>query len=371
MKRLMTALLYSVLIAIPVAADDLRSPLQGAWTGTIGDLPINACFSLEVAHQYGAYYYLSHLQLIELGEKDDGKIWWEGDRFQETQKGPAWKMDPLTGDVATGTWADKEKTLPIKLKRLTFGEEESVAPCASDAFFKPRITPPKIIETPAKQDGITYTKIVSDVGKQFKVEVESFKLSGNSAAIRKVNDVLLQKIGSLGKAPEYVECIKGGLETFGSDGDYSDTFAPDILTKHWLVATDINDSSCGGAHPNTSSTEYVFDLQTGNVVEVANMLNKSSVNTAGKPLMTLQGQLKETVLKLQLKENPDCVEEVKAAQNTDVSLATAGLSFTPRVLGREGPCRNAVVISFADIQPFLTPAGKARLKSFQDELPKQ
>ena len=371
MKRLITALLYSVLMAMPVAADELRSPLQGAWTGTIGGLTINACFSLEEAHQYGAYYYLSHLQLIELGEKDDGKTWWEGDRFQETQKGPAWKVDPPTGDVATGTWADKERTLPIKLKRLTFSDEESVAPCASNAFFKPRVTPPKITETPAKQDGITYTKIVSEVGKQFKVEIESFKLLGNSAPIRKVNTVLQQNIGSRGKAPEYIECMKGSLESFGSDGDYNDTFAPDILTKHWLVATDTNDSSCGGAHPNTSSTDYVFDLQTGSVVDVANMLNKLSIGTVGKPLMTLQGQLKEAVLKLQQKENPDCVEEVKNAENTDVSLVRAGLSFTPRVLEREGPCRNAVVISFADMQPFLTPAGKTRLKSFQDELPKQ
>ncbi len=72
MLKAVMALALSTLLVGQAKAEDAVQPLNGIWTGTVGTLPVNVCLQDKGANEYnfGAYYYLSHLKLINLQTSD-------------------------------------------------------------------------------------------------------------------------------------------------------------------------------------------------------------------------------------------------------------------------------------------------------------
>ena len=57
------------LLALAAAAASNPSELPGVWEGTVGNLPVRACFGARIGDS-GAYYYLSRLRPIPLDEEE-------------------------------------------------------------------------------------------------------------------------------------------------------------------------------------------------------------------------------------------------------------------------------------------------------------
>lgn len=369
MFKKLAALLICCAAAGSAQSETNQNSLHGVWTGKIGNLPINACFDLgQKANQFGSYYYLSQLKPIPLEMKDHGASWSEVDDKNSSQ----WTISSAKGDVVSGTWSGGAKQLPLNLTRIkasTKNVDGDDQPCGSNAFFAPRVKPFKIIQSPAKLDGITYTKMTLDAGKQFDVDLDTFKLNGTTPGISAVNKRLLSVLPKKGKVAPYIECLQNTLSGSGRDGSYTVNTTPVVLTKSWLVASSGDGSYCGGAHPLNSSSEDVYNLRNGTDVDLREWLLAGAIDQDGK----LSNNLNALVLGKFVKDpdtDKECADSAKNAFGWTLSLAKQGVSFTPSLSYAETACMNPTVLSVSEVAPFLNADGKKQLANFQSELPK-
>ena len=359
MLRGIVVLVFGMLLAGQAKADAVQ-PLNGVWAGTVGSLPVNVCLQVQddASLNFGAYYYLSHLKLINLQPGDKG-AWTEGS--DASKPDAVWTLKMGGGDTVSGSWAGNGKTLDVNLHRLAkLSGDDADGPCGTSAFFDPRVTLPKIRETAAKLDGQAYTQLDIDAGKQFDVSFQTFRLAGSGDAIDKLNKIFMPAGGK-----DYVECLQGAA-AMGNDGDYEVTTQPEVLTAHWLVVSTGDGSSCGGAHPVNSSNETVYDLQSGDVVDVGKWLASTAAKD-GTPKGKL-AQLVNAAYAEGRKGDQDCLDAEKDAEDWNVSLTHKGMSFTPDLPYVANACADPTEISFDKMTPFLTPEGKKQLTTFRGEL---
>lgn len=362
MRKIISAALFGLTVLGVAHADDAPAPMSGVWTGTIGTYPVNVCLQVKSddSYNFGAYYYLSHLKLISLqqGEKDNKGKWTEGTDADKPDA--VWTLG-MKDDTVTGSWAGNGKTLDVNLHRLAaLTGDDADGPCASEAFFSPRLTPPTIKETAATLDGHAYTKVSVDAGKQFDVAYETFKLNGSGAAIDKLNAIFLPDGGK-----GYVECLQGAAG-MGNDGSYDVHFTPEVYTEHYLVVQSGDGSFCGGAHPVNSSSDIVYDLRTGEALDLSTWLTPAAMKDN-----KIAGKLSKLVIAAYTKsrgDNQDCISAVKEADGWDASLTKTGMTFTPELPYAAQACADATEISFNDVAPFLNADGKKQVAAFRGEL---
>jgi hypothetical protein len=372
MLRALVLCVVCLAVSIGARANDAKLGVHGVWKGSIGNLPIMACFKGEDSYHFGAYYYLSHLQLIHLEDVGSGKVWFEAKSQDKVGLGTQWKLEVIHDNEISGMWSAHGKELPITLTRITEGLKDGdgqEATCGSDAFFKPRITQPKIIEKPASLDGQAYIDVEVDAGKQFDVNFKTFKLQGKSAEIAAVNELLLAQLPKPGDTPRYVDCIRGGSESGGQEGNFDVSIAPTILTPHWLVASSGDGSYCGGAHPINSCSEEVYDLRQGKAVELKKWFSAGTFDTDGKLLGKLLALVKSQYIK-DAGNASECADSVKGAEFWGLSLAKKGMNFTPSLSYAETACMDPVTLSFKTVDGFLNADGKRQLANFSSELAK-
>jgi hypothetical protein len=201
------------------------------------------------------------------------------------------------------------------------------------------------------------------------VDLDTFKLNGNSPEISAVNERLLVVLPKKGKSAPYIECLQNTLGGSGRDGSYSVSITPLILTKSWLVAGSGDGSYCGGAHPINSSSEDVYNLRNGKDVDLREWLLAGAIDQDGK----LSNCLNTLVLGKFTKApdtDKECADSAKNAFGWTLSLAKKGVSFTPSLSYAETACMNPTILSASEVAPFLTVDGKKQLTDFQSELPK-
>ena len=90
------------------AADGFEPTWQGVWRGTIGALPVQACLDHRDYADQGAYYYLSHLSIINLGRIDKGgatMTFSEAANSNTKDQEPLWVLSPARGDNLVGELA--------------------------------------------------------------------------------------------------------------------------------------------------------------------------------------------------------------------------------------------------------------------------
>jgi len=364
MLKFMTTLALGVLLATAARADDTPLPMSGVWTGTVGTFPVNVCLQVQSgdSFNFGGYYYLSHLKLISLqaGDKANAGKWTEGD---DPDKPDAIWSIAMKGDDISGSWAGNGKTLDVNLHRLAKLTGDDVdSPCGSGVFFNPRVSDPKIKETPSTLDGQAYTKIEVDAGKQFDVSYETFQLKGSGEGVAKINKLLMP-----GGGKDYVECLQQAA-TMGRDGDYEVTNTPKILTPHWLVVEESDGSSCGGAHPVNSSDETVYNPATGETLDLTKWLAPGAIKDG-----MLQGKLNKLVQAKYAKgrsgdDDKECVDAVKSPDGWSISLSKQGVVFLPALPYVAVACADPVEVGFNDVAPFLNAEGKKQLADFRSEV---
>lgn len=344
------------------AADPTPPVWQGVWQGTIGTLPIRACLAWDrigPGDAFGSYYYLSRLSAIHLEQQGTSKVWAEGYATPNGPTLPRWTFAEVGRDRLTGTWASSGRSLPFALARVRSDNDE--APCGTEAFNGPRWRPLAVKATPAAKDGVRYRRLVFRAGPAFpSISMEGFELDGTDAATRRINAGLRVRVP--GPQEDWRGCIMGGLDAHGVDGDLEETLAPTLMTSRWLGATLTEDDDCGGAHPNSGTVALVFDRTTGAAVDLHGWLDDAALDrseaTAELP-PTVRPSFRRLLVARAGDIEPDCRGALAEEEFWDIGLDRLGLTFRPELPHVTQACADDVLVPWASLARFLTPAGRA------------
>lgn len=362
----LVALLLAGVAAVP---DDLPPPIwHGVWQGTIGTLPVRACLARQGGrYSIGSYYYLRRLRPIPLRQVEQSRVWTEG-HGSDASSLPKWRFESVTPTLLTGSWSAGTRRLQFRLTRV-FGLRAEEEPCGSLLFNRPRLRALQVTERRATTDGVRYTVLNADPGPAFEeVGLTTFALDGGNPATRRINQVLRRPIAGEPAASDWLECLTGGLNAHGSDGDFSVEIRPTMITGRWLAATVASGTYCGGAHPNFAATSLVFDRVTGAEVSLLGWLNPQGVERRpdlGPDVALVRPALRHAILAQAKGVEAECREAIGEAEFWDLGLARTGLSFTPDLPHVLTSCEEATVMPWASLAQFLNAAGRAGAASLR------
>lgn len=366
----MTGLLIALAAASmqPAAA----GPPAGIWEGTVGTLPVTACFMGPDEGAFGAYYYRSRLQLIALAPVENMR-----GAFREAAGGsdgtgpgadaPRWQIERAAGSILTARWTSGRRTLPVRLRRVAGAVDEG--PCASLAFHRPRLAGVRTVSTRGTTDGVGWTKLRLDHGGRFGASVESFALDGNGAAVRRLNAIFGRPLSN--DPPEWLDCIRGTLANNPYEGEYQSSLEPVMISRHWLSVADGNGGFCGGAHPFDNSIYRTFDLTRGTEIDLHDWLNAAAVKRervqgSTDVLKSLQPAFRTFFLTGWRGEN-DCDEIVRGTEFWTIGLTREGFVFTPSVPHAVRLCHETFTVGFDRLAPYLTPDAQAHVAALRAE----
>ena len=344
------------------AADPTPPVWQGVWQGTIGTWPVRACLAWDrvgPGDAFGSYYYLSKLRTIHLEQQGTSKVWIEGYAAPNNPPAPRWTFAEVGRARLTGMWTGGGHSLPFRLTRLVSDDEE--APCGTEAFNGPRWRPLTISATPAMKDGVRYRTLVFGAGLAFpSISLIGFELLGNDAATRRINAGLRKRVP--GSQEDWRGCITGSLDAHGSDGDLDATLAPTLITPRWLGVALSQDDDCGGAHPNSGTVPVAFDRATGAAVDLHGWLTDAAVDrsqaTSDLP-PTVRPTFRRLIMAAAGDIEPDCRDALAEEEFWDIGLGRRGLTFRPELPHVTQACADDILVRWASLARFLTPAGQA------------
>ncbi len=342
-----------------LAAPDLKT-MTGVWRGTIGDLPIQACYDAGEYSNDGKYFYQRRLSTIPL--RADEKVPGEVTEGWADSKGVArWRIAAITKDRVEGVWTGNGRTLPISLARVPYAKtEEFDTACSSLVFVQPMLDATRIVKIAARVHAVPIEKWTLAYPDK-SISVESFQLRGTGPAVAAINRRLRKPFDKSDEG--WTWCLR----TAGAwGGDYHDEVEARLVTTHWLSVMSSNDSFCGGAHPNNSNQPMLFDRQSGKLVDLYTWFGSASSNrekVEGYPetIDSLKGRLLDLVVKFHPRtgdKDDDCGDAVKSASSWSLELKAEGVSFTPDLTRAVMACGDEVVLPWAKLQPFLSPVGK-------------
>ena len=123
----------ALLAAATSPAHAAEPAMTGLWEGSIGRYPIIACFDTG-GFQRGSYYYRKVLVPIGLWHDDDTNTWSEG--LSSRADPVIWSISVASNGELTGTWRQKDRELPIRLKRQEWSKHEDGwgNPCDSSEY---------------------------------------------------------------------------------------------------------------------------------------------------------------------------------------------------------------------------------------------
>jgi hypothetical protein len=362
--------LVGIILTQPaLAASDLEA-MHGVWSGTIGNLPVQACYDAGDYSNKGKYFYLRRLSTIPLraDEKKPGELT-EG--WADTKGVARWRMTAIAKDRAEGTWTGNGRTLPIRLARLPFKtSEEFGTACASLAFVQPIVAATRTVKTPARDHGLAVVKWTLAYPDD-SISVESFQLSGANPVIAAINRRLREPFDKADYGWRW--CLRNA-GSFGAD--YHDEVEARLVTLRWLSVNSFNESFCGGAHPNNSNQPLLFDRRTGQVADLYTWFGttnvaREKVEGAPETIDSLTGKLFKLVLKLHPRtgdKDEECGDAVETASSWALELRAEGIAFTPDLPRVVMACGDEVVLPWARLEPFLSPIGTREVAALRAEL---
>lgn len=355
-----------ILLAALAAAAAPPSQLPGLWEGTVGTIPVRACFAKREWGDFGAYYYRSQLKLIPLDPVDNAAA-----TFGESsaEGSPRWRIDQAGADALGGRWSHGKRSLPIRLKRVAKAVGED-SPCASAAFHAPRLAGLGTTPSSASRDFIAYERLVLDTGGRFDARVETFRFGGRGGAVDRINSALLQPLS--GDPPEWFDCVRTSLERSPYEGSFHNIIAPVLISRRWLSVTFDHEVFCGGAHPSGGRTYRAFDRSSGQEVDLLDWFNAKAVKRerpegSEETFRTLTPEFRSFLLSRTKPDDAECGAIVRDEEFWNVGLTRKAMVFTPALAHAVRACGEEIVRDFASLRPWLTPEGFAHLSALQAE----
>jgi hypothetical protein len=255
-------------------------------------------------------------------------------------------------------------------------EDDAERPCGSKAFSLPRVTRPVITTRAASLRGTAYTRVLADPGKQFEDSAtETFQLAGTTPAIRRINAELYKSVPT-GPEADYVTCSMQALAANGLDGDLSSTITPLLITAGWMVLQDVENNSCGGAHPNADVLYQSWDLRKGTKINLYDWLTKAALTQTlhdphGKNpyvTVTFTAPFRKLIADALPQEEAECKDALKEADTWNPRLTETGMAFTPELPHAVQACADDAEIPASRLAPYLTPEGKQAMMAFLAEV---
>lgn len=367
-------LVVAAAISTPAQASSLE---PGVYEGTIGSLPIRACFD-NSSYVAGAYYYLKHLKPIALrtGEATSPDALAEFIGYYD-RTGGEWRSMRQTGETVTGEWRDGRRVLPIRLKSLTIKVGEHSSPCEAKQFLGPRLAAARVVSSADKFAGVPITRLTFDHGPYFDAEsvgIASFVIGGQpqpgdaaiNASLRRVLPVGVDDSDS-----DFMSCMGDMHVQSGQDGSFEHDAQPEVLTTRWLGVLHTQGVYCGGAHPSFWQSRQVFDRQTGAEVDPAGWFAKGALEFyeyedpdgyyPKRPVAGLSEDL-FTVMRRYwpMGDDNECIDVIDDKRyGWDIGLGQGGLTLKPELPHVVTACIESVTVPWGDLEPFLSDEGRA------------
>jgi hypothetical protein len=370
----MRGLLLIVMLWIGASAQAAQPPaLAGVWDGTIGGLPVRACFNQRDWGTFGGYYYRLRLETIPLQLPDgETRTFVEG-HSEKDNKAPRWTFETIGADRLSGSWKQAGRTLPIRLTRVsTAGLGEDETPCGSMTFHKPRFTGIKIVTKAARFEGGPYTRLILDHRGHFgdSVTVETFALPGTSQAIRRINAKLREPLAE--GADDWRSCILWAWNVSPHGGEFSQVIVPTTMTRRWLSAKDSSGNYCGGAHPNYGEYPLTFDLASGEAVDLHDWFDDKAMvrerhGAAREVSTTISAAFRTHLLASWKADDSECREVVREAEHWTIALTRTAFLFSPSLPHVAQACAEEFPLPFAKAAPYLNAEGRKNLAALRSE----
>ena len=364
MKAWLAGLASAVLTAPAAAADPATPPAwDGVWQGSIGALPVRVCLQSGSGWEVGAYYYPSQNKLIRLEHGSAGS--WTEHAGVPDKSGGRWQIEQSDAGLR-GTWQGGGKTLPIVLAPVALGPDDQSA-CGSLAFLAPRLRPVTERRTAATINRVAVTRIEYHVAPWFKdsVSLSSFAITPRMPGDAAINEQLRLAPDSPGSEADYQECVAANIAMVGADGSFELLNEPYVLRPKFLTVSQQASYFCGGAHPDSESSWRTFDRTTGKLLNPAQWFGKagsddSDADGAAALLMPTPA-LRRAIVRRMTFDFSECRETVATANYWYTGLTSTGIVFAPSLPHVAMACSDDVVVPFASLRPYLTPAGKSAL----------
>ena len=365
MKKLL-AILLGIFVAQPAAAAPDLKNMHGLWEGSIGALPVRACYDSGAYVSSGKYYYLKHLATIPLIADGDrpGEL---SEGWGETAGVARWRMTSISPDRVEGTWIGKGRPLPIRLNRLQAKPDpEFDSPCGSAAFFDPIFVATRLVKSKAAIGGVAVERW-SLASPGDSVSVDSFQLTGSGAANTSINRHLREPFDEAEGGWKW--CLRNA-GAFG--GYYQALIEARLVSARWLSVVETYGDFCGGAHPNDSSRPILFDRASGGIVNLLDWFTPANVSRdSDGELVSPAGDLAKTVLKAHPRtRDEECSDPVTTATGWLLELRATGIAFSPALPRVVMACADEVELTWATLAPFFNATGKREVAALRRSGPR-
>ena len=352
------ALLAFAVASPAFAATPPRPAWVGVWQGTIGTLPVRACFfQKSAAGTVGSYYYLSKMAAIALHREADGS--WIEHGSGGAQVTGRWTVQPA-GPRLAGDWRQGARRLAVTLTRVPSNLAEGGA-CGSTEYIAPRIRPVVLRTSPKRLGTFAYTEVKYDVGPNFSgVRISTFSYPSTQPGDRAINAAL-----QVENEPEadYLSCMQGALQTLGIDGFFDFGLEPVLVKPEFLSVRLASDAWCGQPSPNTYSFQRLYDRKNGKRIDLSTWFTRTSVVPQPAYGYSHSHQLtpafRALVLRHRTELRSDCADVVETSNYWDIALTHIGMEFWPDLPRVAMACGETISVPYTEFASRLSPAGKA------------
>ncbi|MEN9865555.1 MAG: hypothetical protein RL748_1145 [Pseudomonadota bacterium] len=215
--------------------------------------------------------------------------------------------------------------------------------------------------------------------------VTSFELQDSSKAAaslnRRLQNQLRINIANYHACPTGSE-RDGGKRQKDEKPEFQASIEPLFWNANWLSVVERSAGDCGGAHPFSGFTYSTWNLNTGEALNPWQWIKngRKAATSAADPnhyfSYAAPAALNKIIIKQAIKqrltafpheasEANACVDVIKENRQYQISLGKTGLIFTPNFAHVVQACTEDAEISYAEMMPFLNPAGRAALQALR------
>ena len=343
------------------------------WTGTIGNLPITACFGDQFWSK-GIYYYDKHLLPIRMRELDENApdVLTEALDF-DRESGATWTIDNRSDTSITATWRDGNRSHPIRLTpvAVTFGEYDSA--CQSAAFVEPLLAGGTVSDRRISSEGLEYTELTYTGSERLgenEYLVITFALDPVEAGDAAINRDLAKALPDGSVEHLMGQCVAMSLPGWQT-GYLTETYSPVHVSDRWLGVERAGSLYCGGAHPSHSVSSLVYDRESGEEADPSTWFKPEALDfyeflthedwDTKRPIAGLSDPLLEIVLAhWQADEDREvCTDAAREGTGWEIGLTSEGVSFLRQFPHVIFSCTETVVVPWKELTPFLSEEGRS------------
>lgn len=344
----------------------------GIWQGTVGERPALVCFE-----PYGSSFYdqqtLHGLRLSEASSQvyagADGQpemvSAWQVGGWNSPQG--SWIIDSADAQQISGRWrsADGSSAQAIQLSPLGGAPLEGSCSHPDNAVASPhsaflryngaRIAADQRQQQPASYNGHDYHQLNSLGGSAPQLPDEAPGAAGVNAFV----EAWLQT-----QTANAWDCEMGARSLTGQQAaapEWQRSLTPILWNPHWLVLEDnLPATFCGGVHDTYARDWQVFELGSGQKVDVLDWLHTTGTGFERQLSSALQQQIAE---RQQASAEAECGPEYRISAYPQTTGMAFHLEYPHVMMG----CNSEVVIPWAEMTPHLTAAGQQAAQSLRAE----